>query len=79
MGLGKAIIGVEMLKSVSPEIYWIPFSKVELGGMESDFRSSILDQDLKGVKAEPITWKCICDELVCDRIPSSPKAQTENA
>ena len=31
MGLGKAIIGVGMLKSVSLETYWIPFSKVELG------------------------------------------------
>lgn len=50
-----------------------------IGGMESDCRSSILDQDLKGVKAEPVTWKCICDELVCGHIPSSPKAQKENA
>lgn len=46
--------------------------------MESDFRSSILGQDLKGVKEEPITWKCICDECVCGCIPSRPKAQKEN-
>lgn len=47
--------------------------------MESDFRNSILDQDLKDVKAEPVTWKGICDELVFGHIPSSPKAQKENA